>query len=634
MLPSRVPNTSVLSCLSPELAVDFVAGALPETPARDVEAHMAQCHDCRRLIVEIAKAPSAPDTEVDPPDKAALANTVPQKNNPVRTPTWKNRSRATSPGKRSAVQKKPTFELRRGLQIGRYTLLYPLGEGGMGSVYAAFDPKLDRRVALKFLRTDLLGTGQQAHRQRLVREARALARLSHPNVVSIYDVAETDGSVFLAMELIDGTNARVWRELGNRSQAQILKIYSESLRALMAAHEQGIIHRDFKPDNVMVGADGIARVTDFGLARAAMLDVDVLLADADSKGVNWETLTQTGLVLGTPRYMAPEQFRGLANELTDQFSFCLSMYEALYGHYPLGTRTARDLDPSKPISEQILKPLGRDRVSESLRRVLLKGMSPDPNMRWQNTAEMHYELAHALDSSTKGMRWGAMLGIGVAAASAAYFFAPSPPPAVRVAEDKRDYASEIRELERKLERTEELGEKLAKTQEEFRILQAELRERDDQILLFSLDEKVAALRRDARLAKPRPIPDGTVTRKVTTRLAEVLECFEPQVTGTQEKVVTVRVGIETTGRVRWVDPRSTNPIGSHCLRSSLKRLQFPSRETETTATLSLSFYRLESGLLAVDMSAKTRNAVLGQVTVDAEGRVIMDCEPNNPLCGL
>ncbi len=181
---------------------------------------MARCHDCRRLIVEIAKAGNAPDTEVDPPAGVALANTVPQVATPIRTPAWKNRSKVTSPGKRSAVKKPTTIELRRGLQVGRYTLLYPLGEGGMGSVYAAFDPKLDRRVALKFLRTDLLGTGQQAHRQRLVREARALARLSHPNVVSIYDVAETDGSVFLAMELIDGTNARVWRELGNRSQAR------------------------------------------------------------------------------------------------------------------------------------------------------------------------------------------------------------------------------------------------------------------------------------------------------------------------------------------------------------------------------------------------------------------------------
>jgi tRNA A-37 threonylcarbamoyl transferase component Bud32 len=596
---------------------------------------MARCHDCRRLIVEIAKAGNAPDTEVDPPAVVALANTVPQVATPIRTPAWKNRSKVTSPGKRSAVKKPTTIELRRGLQVGRYTLLYPLGEGGMGSVYAAFDPKLDRRVALKFLRTDLLGTGQQAHRQRLVREARALARLSHPNVVSIYDVAETDGSVFLAMELIDGTNARVWRELGNRSQAQILKIYRESLKALLAAHEQGIIHRDFKPDNVMVGADGIARVTDFGLARAAMLDVDVLLADADAKGVNWETLTQTGLVLGTPRYMAPEQFRGLANELTDQFSFCLSMYEALYGHYPLGTRTPRELDANKPISEQILKPLGRSRISESLRKIILKGMSPDPNQRWQNTAEMEYELAHALDANGPGLRWGAMLGIGLTAAAAAYFFAPSPPPAVRVTEDNYDYAGEIRALKAQVERNTAVDAELARAHVKIRDLQSELEDRERELSIRDLAEEEVALRRATRLDTPSPLAIHSVERSVTTRLADVLACYENQVSGDDKQEIRVRVGIEADGIVQWVVPPYTgNRAASQCLKAALKRLKFAPSETDTTATLFLSFFRLDSGLLAVKMRAKTRNAVLGQVTVDASGKVIVDCDPNNPLCGL
>ncbi len=596
---------------------------------------MARCHDCRRLIVEIAKAGSAPDTEVDPPNAAALANTVPQAGTPVRTP-WKNRGKVTALGKRSAVQKaNPTFELRRGLQVGRYTLLYPLGEGGMGSVYAAFDPKLDRRVALKFLRTDLLGTGQQAHRQRLVREARALARLSHPNVVSIYDVAETDGSVFLAMELIDGTNARVWRELGNRSQAQILKIYRESLMALMAAHEQGIIHRDFKPDNVMVGADGIARVTDFGLARAAMLDVDVLLADAESLGVNWETLTQTGLVLGTPRYMAPEQFRGLANELTDQFSFCLSMYEALYGHYPFGTRTARDLDVSKPLSEQILKPLTRGRVSESLRKIILKGMSPDPSQRWQNTAEMDYELAHALDASGPGLRWGAMLGIGLAAAGAAFFFAPSPPSTVRDADDKHDYASEIRTLKKQVARNKAVGLELAETKIRMLELEAKLEDRDRQLKIRDLIAEEEALRRATRQDTPTPLSIHSVERSVTTRLSEVLACYEAHISGDENEEIRVRVGIEANGTVRWVaPPYMGNYKASQCLKAALARLTFPSGESDTSATLFLNFSRLDSGLLAVKMRAKTRNAMLGRVTVDASGRVHVDCDPSNPLCGL
>ncbi len=608
-----------MSCLSPELAVDFVVGALPKGPAAEVEAHMARCHDCRRLIVEIAKAGDAPDTDLDPP---------------IASPSLAIKSNlGTIPGKRSASKRQPTYELRRGLQVGRYTLLYPLGEGGMGSVYAAFDPKLDRRVALKFLRTDLLGTAEQGHRQRLVREARALARLSHPNVVSIYDVAETDGSVFLAMELIDGTNARVWRELGDRSPEQIVKVYVESLGALMAAHEQGIIHRDFKPDNVMVGADGIARVTDFGLARAAMLDADVLLADAHSEGVDWETLTQTGLVLGTPRYMAPEQFHGLANELTDQFSFCLSMYEALYGHYPLGTKTPRNLDPSAPISEQILSPLSKNRVPDSLRRILLKGLSVDPQARWQNTAELKYELNHALDPASHKTRFAAMLGVGLAIAAAAFFFAPSPPVAQPIG-DLQDYASEIAALRQQIENSQATDQELKLTQDKILELERIIVDRDRELAMIALLEEEEILKRNRQTATP-PLPIRSVERSVTTRLSEVLACYEEHVAEGYHPTITTRVGIGSNGIVRWVaPPYKGNAVAGRCLEKALKRLTFPASDSATTATLFLSFFRLESGLLAVNMRAKTRKASMGQVTVDAKGRILVDCSPNNPLCGL
>ncbi len=581
---------------------------------------MAQCHDCRRLIVEIAKAGDAPDTDLDPPV--------------ARSPSLAIKSNlGTVPGKRNASKRQPTFELRRGLQVGRYTLLYPLGEGGMGSVYAAFDPKLDRRVALKFLRTDLLGTAEQGHRQRLVREARALARLSHPNVVSIYDVAETDGSVFLAMELIDGTNARVWRELGDRSTEQIVKVYAESLRALMAAHEQGIIHRDFKPDNVMVGTDGIARVTDFGLACAAMLDVDELLADARSEGVNWETLTQTGLVLGTPRYMAPEQFHGVANELTDQFSFCLSMYEALYGHYPLGTNTPRGLDPKFSISEQILSPLNKSKVPDTLRKTLLRGMSVDPLARWQNTTELEYELSHALDPTSHKTRLGAMLGVGLAVAGAAFFFAPSPPVA-QPAGDLRDYASEIAALRQQIENSQATDQELRLTQERILELERTIADRDREIAMIALLDEEEVLKRNRQTTAP-PLPIRSVERSVTTRLSEVLSCYEDHVDEGYQPTIVTRVGIGSNGVVRWVAPPfKGNAEAGRCLEKALKRLTFPVSDSATTATLSLSFFRLDSGLLAVNMRAKTRKASMGQVTVDAKGRILIDCSPNNPLCGL
>ncbi len=402
-----------MGCLSPQLAIDFVTGALPPKPSHSVEEHMAQCHDCRRLIVEIAKEDQG-SAALPLQDTIAASPAL---------PSSLHSSSSSSPRGGGAI------ELVRGAQVGRYTLLYPLGEGGMGSVHAAFDPKLDRRVALKFLRTDL-ESNTHGHRERLLREARALARLSHPNVVSIFDVAEASGSVFLAMELIDGNNARLWRELGDRTTGEVLKVYSESLSALISAHEQGIIHRDFKPDNVMVGTDGIARVTDFGLACAALVDVDELLAqaEAEAKGIDWDPLTQTGLAVGTPRYMAPEQFFGQANELTDQFSFCLSMYEALYGHYPLGTKTPRDLTSDAPIEQQLLAPLAKGSVPDSLRKTLLRGMALRPADRWPNAKELSNELSRIMNRRPTAGKWLAAVGLVAAVVGAAFLIAPSPPP--------------------------------------------------------------------------------------------------------------------------------------------------------------------------------------------------------------
>lgn len=618
-----------MSCLSPELALEFVAGALPKTPAREVESHMARCGECRRLIVEIVKSNEAPDTDVDarsePLELVAVAN------------------QTTAAGSRRAAEGRPhdsaatTLQLTRGTRIQRYTLLYQLGEGGMGSVHAAFDPRLDRRVALKFLRTDLIGSPKKEHRERLVREARALARLSHANVVSIFDVAETDGSVFLAMELIDGSNARIWRELGSRSIAEIVKIYRDSLSALIAAHDQGIIHRDFKPDNVMVGADGVARVTDFGLARAAMVDVDELLAEASSKGVNWETLTQTGLVLGTPRYMAPEQFSGVANESTDQFSFCLSLYEALYGHYPLGTKTPRNLEPNRDISEQILAPLNKGKVPDNLRRILLRGMAVNPRERWPSLRELQYELSLVLLPNQSGLRWAALAGITALVAGAAFFFAPDPPPAI-VHDDVAGYSAELEELRRQMDKRRVVDEELLESQKQNRELTRLLRDRERELAVAQLAEEAKqALEENKRrrTSAPRPLPIRSVERSVTTRLSEVLACYEDSITDEEEQLVKVKVGIASTGIVKWVaPPLFGNPRASRCLERALEKITLPASDGATTATLHLSFFRLDSGLLAVNMRAKTRHASLGQVTIDSKGRVLVDCSATDPLCGL
>jgi tRNA A-37 threonylcarbamoyl transferase component Bud32/tetratricopeptide (TPR) repeat protein len=239
-----------------------------------------------------------------------------------------------------------------GAQIGeRYTVLGVLGKGGMGVVYAVYDAKLDRRVALKLLRTGRHasdGGDAEARRGRLLREAQAMARLNHPNVVSVYDVGAHADNVFVAMELVEGKTLRAWLKAEKRSWSEILACFVAAGRGLAAAHAANMIHRDFKADNVLVGHDGRVRVTDFGVVR---LDCDVggapsagagrpLDAGAASSDAWKIALTQAGTAPGTPRYMAPEIFDGkVADARSDLFAFCVVLYEALCSVHPFEGQT-------------------------------------------------------------------------------------------------------------------------------------------------------------------------------------------------------------------------------------------------------------------------------------------------------
>jgi serine/threonine-protein kinase len=258
--------------------------------------------------------------------------------------------------------------LARGSSVGRYLLLDLLGEGGMGVVYKAYDPELGRAVALKLLQTDAERSSRL--RDRLLREAQALARLQHPNVIAVHDVGTFRADVFIAMEFVEGQTVRAWLKSGPRSRREILDVFLAAGEGLAAAHRAGLIHRDFKPDNVILGDDGRVRVLDFGLARAA----DSVTADGANANANEDVnananedvnvnvtvagkasssqtasgdsgrgtsslldtpLTHVGAVVGTPRFMAPEQrLDGGVDEAADQFSFCVSLYWALYGAFP------------------------------------------------------------------------------------------------------------------------------------------------------------------------------------------------------------------------------------------------------------------------------------------------------------
>ncbi len=318
--------------------------------------------------------------------------------------------------------------LVRGDGVGRYIILDRLGAGGMGVVYAAYDPELDRRVAIKLLLAAESASEESTGQARLVREAQALARLSHPNVIAVYDVGTHEAGVFVAMELVDGQTLREWRKAVQRPWREVLEVFLAAGRGLAAAHAAGLVHRDFKPDNVLLGEDGRVRVLDFGLARQADGPSSTSTPIPDARAaVAGETeasgsvplltpsrvsvashLTQFGVVRGTPAYMAPEQFKGEASDTrSDQFSFCAALYEALYGVRPFGKSPGPSTDwkaiPEAPKDS---------RVPGTVRRIVLKGLSPDPAARFASMEVLLEALSRRMLRRQRG--WVAA-GAGLAA---------------------------------------------------------------------------------------------------------------------------------------------------------------------------------------------------------------------------
>jgi tetratricopeptide (TPR) repeat protein len=291
-----------------------------------------------------------------------------------------------------------------GTRVGRYVIGDVLGEGGAGQVYAALDPELDRRVAIKLLRVatadlPLAATAPSTSRGhgRLWREAQAMAKLTHPNVLPVFDVGVAGDRLFLAMELVEGGTLRGWLREGH-SAKEALAVIMQAGRGLAAAHAAGLIHRDFKPDNVLIGRDGRVRVTDFGLVRA--LDAPELPPDHDATREPMPTprmlatpLTQAASVMGTPGYMAPEQYAAAATDArTDQFSFCVTLYEALYGARPFAGKTMDELKESTR-NGRIIEPPPQAKVPPWLRRAILRGLEIDPEKRWPSMDALLAALA-------------------------------------------------------------------------------------------------------------------------------------------------------------------------------------------------------------------------------------------------
>ncbi|MCB9700843.1 MAG: protein kinase [Myxococcales bacterium] len=279
-------------------------------------------------------------------------------------------------------------------RVGRYVVLSKLGQGGMGAVYTAYDEELDRRVALKLVR-ESAGVDTLGH-ARMQREAQAMARLSHPNVVQVYDVGSHEGQIFIAMEYVRGSTLRTWQERRDpataASRRAILDMYMQAGRGLAAAHRAGMVHRDFKPDNVLVGDDGRARVLDFGLAASISQAATASGPELDTASAA-TGLTLTGAVLGTPAFMAPELFLARPSDArTDQFSFCVALYRALYGAPPFAGETFTALASSVCSGELEAAP-ERTAVPPWLRAVLVRGLARDPADRYPDMDALLAALA-------------------------------------------------------------------------------------------------------------------------------------------------------------------------------------------------------------------------------------------------
>ena len=349
-----------------------------------------------------------------------------------------------SPG---AAAPEPT--LARGAALGRFVVLGLVGRGAMGEVYAAYDPDLDRKVAIKLVRADRSGDTADS-RARLMREAQATAKVSHPNVVVVYDAGTLGDRVFIAMEFVEGHTLRYWREAEPRAWLEILDAFLAAGRGLAAAHEKGLVHRDFKPDNVMVGTGGHVRVMDFGLARrtadggsppvapiapvsddtppvrrpAITVDEEV---DVDATGIIGaagarstqrlpsdpsmsaltQQITQTGTMMGTPAYMSPEQFRGQAADArSDQFSFCVALWEALYDNRPFAGRSLAELEDSVTAGRKTAIPRG-SRVPGWVEKVLDRGLDPSAERRFPSMAALLAELDRRPSAGRAGFASGA-----------------------------------------------------------------------------------------------------------------------------------------------------------------------------------------------------------------------------------
>lgn len=335
------------ACLDDASILALLEGRLPAEALHQAEAHLDHCAGCRAVLTGVAQLATGPAED----------------------------------------------------RIGRYVVLDRLGRGGFGDVLRAYDPSLDRRVAIKRLRVDL----QEAFRAQLESEARAMAQLNHPQVVTVYEVGTDRGALFIAMELVEGMTLRTWLE-ERRTESEIVAVFDQIGRGLAAAHHAGIVHGDVKPENVLLGDDGRARVTDFGLARSGQGDPVAGSVDVGEEA----SVVLGGRIVGTPAYMAPEQLGGAAaTPESDQYAFCVALVEALTGARPFSASCLEELVAEAP-ERRWTAPAAWPRARA---KAVARGLSNAPRDRFDSMTD----LLEMLQVDPSARRRRAAVGLGLVA---------------------------------------------------------------------------------------------------------------------------------------------------------------------------------------------------------------------------
>jgi len=566
-----------MSCIDANLAVEFFDGTLTDVASKQVESHAETCSTCRILLAELARSPTM--AQLSPTVPAAEAGHIP---------------------------------LERGDKVGRFVVLNRIGSGGMGVVFSAYDPKLDRKVALKLLRSGRSSSADPGEAQtRLMREAQAMAQLSHPNVISVYDVGTISDEVYIAMELVEGTTLTGWLRKWERPWTDVLDKFVQAARALAAAHAAGLVHRDFKPDNVLVGNDERVRVMDFGLARWSLTedtgptDEEARLAAVVSE-LN-RTLTRSGAILGTPRYMAPEQFLGRDTDArSDQFSFCVALYEALYGEYPFEGGSAQQLAETDKQAE-LAQP--SKNVPMWVHQILERGLKRTAQARYPSM-DVLLQSAVPIQSIAPRRRWIALAGVLGAAVVLLSLYLWESRSRMRDAQSDLDKAvlaqaaaeQKVRKLESELTQLSKkevtLRARLKHSRHNRRELRKELRQtltRIDELKIKLTDvtkpppiNKAGAV--GTKPAGPRGLSKRQVFAALDKRMKPIKECFAEWRERHKDVDFTLSMTftVVKTGGVLVVDTGGTkDKVLRECVSGFVQDTRFPEARLPTLVTYDL-----------------------------------------------